>query len=78
MSEYPKPIDGRKETFEVFARHVSKGKVETFEKYGFDAVMGDREGPLFKDSFSDRAWYNWRPLIRRAARLPGGPTGATC
>ena len=48
----------RDETFSVFARHVSKGKVEAYQSYGLDLVMGGREGIYLYDAFSDRRWIN--------------------
>lgn len=48
----------RDATFEAFASHVSRGKVETFRSYGFDAVMGRRAGVHFYDGFDQRRWIN--------------------
>ena len=58
MSQPPQPFHTRDDTFAAFARHVSKGKVETYRKYGFDAVMGPRDGIFFGDAFDDRKWIN--------------------
>jgi len=54
----PNPFQSREELEEVFAKHVSAGKLATYRKYGFDAVMGAREGSTFFDAFSDRSWLN--------------------
>lgn len=48
----------REETFDVFAAHVCGGKVEAFRSYGFDAVMGRRDGVYFYDGFDQRRWIN--------------------
>jgi acetylornithine/succinyldiaminopimelate/putrescine aminotransferase len=38
---------------------VNAGKVETFERYGFDVVMGRREGVYFYDAFDEeRRFFN--------------------
>lgn len=48
----------REELFESFGQHVNGGKVATFQKYGLDVVMGQREGVYFHDAYSDRRWIN--------------------
>lgn len=48
----------RQTLFEAFARHVSPGKAAYYEKYGFDVVMGPREGVRFQDAFSGRSFIN--------------------
>ncbi len=48
----------RERSFELFAEHVSRGKVAAFESFGFDPVMGRREGAWFFDAYDDRSWYN--------------------
>jgi acetylornithine/succinyldiaminopimelate/putrescine aminotransferase len=58
MSDPGQFYESRKETFAVFGRYVSKGKIDVYEKYGFDVVMGGREGVSFSDAFSDRKWFN--------------------
>ena len=58
MSDPCQFYGSREETFAAFALHVSKGKVDTYEKYGIDVVMGEREGVMFSDAFSDRKWFN--------------------
>jgi len=52
------PFDTRSETMRVFADHLSRGKVETFEALGIDIVLGRREGPFFWDAYDDRRFYN--------------------
>lgn len=62
MSETKTPIQpfsDRESTFDLFARHVSPGKVKTYRDYGFDVVMGAREGAVFFDAFDpSRRFYN--------------------
>lgn len=55
----PQFFADRESTFEVFARHVSPGKVKTYRDYGFDAIMGAREGAVFYDAFEpSRRFFN--------------------
>lgn len=56
--KYAPPYVDREETFASFARHVSPGKVATFREYGFDVVMGRREGVFFYDAFDGRRFFN--------------------
>jgi len=49
---------GREALFDLFAEHVSAGKVATFRELGFDVVMGEREGARFKDRFDGRSFVN--------------------
>ncbi|MBN1203860.1 MAG: aspartate aminotransferase family protein [Myxococcaceae bacterium] len=59
MSSSPKPsFPDRQALFDAFRTHVNRGKVETFERYGFDAVMGHRQGATFHDAFDSRSWLN--------------------
>jgi len=44
--------------FEMYRDHVNAGKIATYERYGFDAVMGSRAGVRFHDAFDDRSWFN--------------------
>jgi acetylornithine/succinyldiaminopimelate/putrescine aminotransferase len=45
--------------FASYRDHVNAGKIDTFERYGFDAVMGERAGVRFWDGYdSDRSWIN--------------------
>lgn len=48
----------RETTIGLYETHVNAGKIATYEKYGFDAVMGSRGGIRFRDAFSDRSWIN--------------------
>jgi acetylornithine/succinyldiaminopimelate/putrescine aminotransferase len=48
----------RARVFELYRRHVNAGKIELFERYGLDAVMGRREGIRFWDAFDERSWIN--------------------
>jgi len=48
----------RERTFELTRRYLNAGKIETYERYGFDAVMGRREGIRFWDAYDDRSWIN--------------------
>ncbi len=42
------PVD-RDSVIETFAAHLSRPKVEFYQRYGFDLVMGKREGIFFED-----------------------------
>ena len=45
--------------FSTYRDHVNAGKIDTFERYGFDAVMGERSGIRFWDAFEpQRSWIN--------------------
>ncbi len=48
----------RDRVFELYRQHVNAGKIEMFERYGLDAVIGLREGIRFWDAFDDRSWIN--------------------
>jgi hypothetical protein len=39
----------KQETTDLFARHVSSGKVAFFQSAGIDFVLGKREGPYLWD-----------------------------
>lgn len=52
------PFATRADTFASFGAHVSRGKVTVFEKYGFDIVMGARDGVCFEDAFDGRRLFN--------------------
>lgn len=54
MNEYP----DRAVLFEAFAAHVNAGKAAFFESVGFDAVIGERGGAVFRDAYDDRQWFN--------------------
>ncbi len=49
------PFPDRESTLDAFARHVSRGKVAFFRQAGLDLVAGEREGPFYRDAFSDRS-----------------------
>lgn len=48
----------RARVFELYRRHVNAGKIDMFEHYGLDAVIGRREGIRFWDAFDERSWIN--------------------
>jgi len=48
----------RSTLFEMYRDHVNAGKIAAYERYGFDAVMGRREGIRFSDAFDGRSWIN--------------------
>ena len=52
------PFADRATAEETFARHVNRGKVETFRSFGLEIVMGRREGIRFWDAYSGRSWIN--------------------
>jgi len=58
MSDLPKPFPSRQATVDSFARHVSPGKVATYQKYGVELIMGRREGAWFEDAFDQRRFLN--------------------
>lgn len=48
----------RATVFELYRQHVNSGKIDLFERYGLDAVMGRRQGIRFWDAYDDRSWIN--------------------
>ncbi len=48
----------RDTTFELYRAHVNAGKIDVYEGYGFNAVMGRRDGVRFWDAYDDRSWIN--------------------
>jgi acetylornithine/succinyldiaminopimelate/putrescine aminotransferase len=52
------PFPDRESTFDAFARHVSRGKVAFFQQAGLDLVAGEREGPFYRDAFSDGRFFD--------------------
>ncbi len=58
MSEPRYPLASRELAFEVFGRHVSRGKAKLYREVALDAMMGRREGPFFYDAFDERRWWN--------------------
>ncbi len=58
MGGHSQPYESRDEAMEVFAAHVSRGKVDAFQALGIDLVLGRREGPFFWDAYDGRRFYN--------------------
>lgn len=52
------PYGTRVEATANFAAHVNRGKARTLEAMGIDIVMGEREGPRFRDAYSGRWFWN--------------------
>lgn len=52
------PYDQRASAARAFREHVNRGKVETYERMGFDVLMGEREGCVFRDAYSGRELIN--------------------
>jgi len=48
----------RSTTFKLYRTHVKAGKISVCEGYGFNAIMGRREGVRFWDAHDDRSWIN--------------------
>jgi len=48
----------KRKSIEQFRRYVSSGKVQFFEKYDMDFVMGHREGPWLWDMDGKKRLYN--------------------
>jgi acetylornithine/succinyldiaminopimelate/putrescine aminotransferase len=45
--------------FDSYRDHVNAGKIAAYELYGFDAVMGERRGIRFWDTYEpERSWIN--------------------
>ncbi len=53
-----KPKSAKTTTLESFRRHVSSAKVDFFERYGMDFVMGRREGPWLWDLDGEKRLFN--------------------
>ena len=58
MSGTDQPYATREETASAFAAHVNRGKVRVLEAIGVDIVIGEREGPRFRDAYSGRWYWN--------------------
>jgi len=43
------PVEDRDAVLDLFARHVSRGKVDFYRRFGLDLVMGERQGCTFHD-----------------------------
>jgi acetylornithine/succinyldiaminopimelate/putrescine aminotransferase len=52
------PYDSREQTVEAFASHVNRGKARALEAIGVEIVVGEREGPRFRDAFTGRTYWN--------------------
>jgi acetylornithine/succinyldiaminopimelate/putrescine aminotransferase len=52
------PYGTREQTTEAFASHVSRGKARALEAIGVEIVVGEREGPRFRDAFTGRWYWN--------------------
>jgi acetylornithine/succinyldiaminopimelate/putrescine aminotransferase len=52
------PYPSAAATSAAFASNVNAGKVAAFEALGLELVMGEREGPRFRDAFDGRWLYN--------------------
>ncbi len=48
----------RDDIFDLYRTHVNAGKIDTYERYGLNAVMGRRDGVRFWDAYDDRSWIN--------------------
>ena len=48
----------RETTYELYRTHVNAGKIDVYEDYGLNAVMGRRGGVRFWDAYDDRSWIN--------------------
>ncbi|MDJ0923975.1 MAG: aminotransferase class III-fold pyridoxal phosphate-dependent enzyme [Acidimicrobiia bacterium] len=49
----------RVELFDLYTRHVNAGKIAVYERFGLDAVIGERTGIRFRDRFDpNRSWIN--------------------
>jgi acetylornithine aminotransferase len=52
------PFSSREETAARFAGHVNRGKVAALQAMGVDIVIGEREGPRFRDAYDGRWFWN--------------------
>lgn len=52
------PYPSRPQTLAAFGDHVSRAKVALFEQFGFDLVMGERQGVAFHDAYDGRRLFN--------------------
>lgn len=52
------PYADYRDAADVFASHVSRGKVRALEALGVQIVVGEREGPRFRDAYSGRWFWN--------------------
>ena len=52
------PYASRGEATSEFAAHVSRGKANALAAMGVDIVVGEREGPRFRDAYGGRWYWN--------------------
>jgi acetylornithine aminotransferase len=52
------PYGDYRDAAAAFASHVSRGKVRALEALGVEIVVGEREGPRFRDAYSGRWFWN--------------------
>ena len=52
------PYDSREQAAAAFAAHVNRGKARALEAIGVEIVVGEREGPRFRDAYSGRWYWN--------------------
>ena len=52
------PYGSRERTADAFASHVNRGKARALEAIGVEVVVGEREGPRFRDAFTGRWYWN--------------------
>ncbi len=52
------PYDSREEAVEAFASHVNRGKARALEAIGVEIVIGEREGPRFRDAYTGKWYWN--------------------
>jgi len=48
----------RGDIFDLYRKHVNAGKIDVYEGYGLNAIMGRRAGVRFWDAYDDRSWIN--------------------
>ena len=52
------PYDSHEQAAAAFAAHVNRGKARALEAIGVEVVMGEREGPRFRDAYTGRWYWN--------------------
>jgi acetylornithine/succinyldiaminopimelate/putrescine aminotransferase len=52
------PYGSREQAAGAFASHVNRGKARVLEELGVEIVVGEREGPRFRDAFTGRWYWN--------------------
>lgn len=65
----------RDEIFELYQAQVNAGRIDTYDRYGFDAVMGRREGIRIRDAYDGRdggesLWWRHERMARAVERNP--------